>query len=1025
MRFLGKILVIAEKPSVASDYAKALNQFNMQNGYYEGDKYIITWALGHIVSRKELYEYDPNLNRAQQNQEHVLNTLPYFPQKHVLKLSLQSEERFKDDKARLAMVKKNNEGINKRAAVIKSLFNRNDIDYIVNGCDAGREGEAIFYQIYEFLGCRFPVKRLWISSNVASDIVEGFKNLKDGSEYFNLKQASYARAEMDWEHGLNLSVLYSSLYGAQLSVGRVQTPVLNMIVEREKEIENFKPEDYYLLDAIFYTLDNFKYKGKLVIDDTLGDFVIDGKVKDVIKMNNIINAVENKQGVVASIEKSKKKESPKLLYSLSELQKDMGKKYKMTAAEVLSTAQSLYEKHKLITYPRTSSQYLNTTMLQDVMGRLDHLPPEYDSIIEYIKKTNSIFKKVFNDAKVEDHYAMIPTVASRTFDLNSLNEKELLLFTAIVKRFISIFMPSYEYESTSIITKVEDFKFKTTGKKVLQLGWKVLYQEDNSLEDSENQEDNQDLTYDFKNNITVLCDSLNKISKKTQPPKRYTDPTLIAAMEVGGVRNMNLAIEDQEKLDILKSKGLGTEATRAPLIETIISRGYVKRVKKVYFEPTKKGLDFIDKVSVEMLKSPEITGEWEYKLKLVEKGELNKESLIQEAREFIQECVTNVKNSYSEGDRISDFESIDAKCPVCGSAILKSPKAYFCANSRDKCKFVVASIICKKKIKDSDVKDICTKGMTKLIKGFVNPNKKDENGKNIKFDAYLKYDKEANKLMFTRTGHIKKETEYKCPHCKRPIMELESGYGCSGYNDGCRFAFFKKIYNTNLTRTDIIDLLEKGETKVFTNLVNPKYPSRTFSAKLVLGAEVPEIVYLNDNNEPDVGKPTSHFCPICKKSMLEFSRYYKCSSCKFVINKTIANTEMTEEIINQICNNKETSQVLDFISAKGKAFRAKLAINKDTKKLEFKLETKVSNYKCPICNSSIDETNSVYKCSNNKCGLVVWKSINSVVLSDDIIKQIFETGSTNGYVDLISSKGKAFKAKLVVNKTTKKLEFVF
>lgn len=1024
---MGKILVIAEKPSVAGDYAKALKQFSMKDGYYEGDKYIITWALGHIVSRKELYEYDGNINKAPQNRAHVLETLPYFPKEHILKLALTNLERCRGDKAALAKAKMNNDGLIKRAETLKQLFSRNDIDFIVNGCDAGREGEAIFGQIYDFFGCTFPVKRAWLSSFVEDDIVNEFNSLKPGSDYSNLKAASYARAEMDWEHGLNLSALYASLYGAQLTIGRVQTPLVNMIVEREKTIKNFKPEDYYLLDANFSTNDNFKYKGRLVINDSLGDFVVDGKIKDASKINEIMNSVSNTQGFVKSIEKNKKKESPKLLFNLSELQIEMSAKHKMSAQEVLSAAQSLYETHKLTTYPRTSSQYLNTTMKDEIFKRLDYLPSEYDNAVSYAKNSGCFFDKILNDSKVDDHFALIPTANSKNFDFSKLNKKEMIIYTAITKRFISLFMPNHEYESTVLTTTVNGFDFKTTGKKIVVPGWKSLYTSSKEdLEEENKDENSQDLTYSFEKGMPILCDSANTQAKKTQPPKRYTDGTLIKAMKVGGVENAN--IDDPDKLEILKQKGLGTEATRAGLIENIINKGYIAKDKKSYLYPTDKGLDFIDKITIDLLKSPEITGDWEYQLNLVEKGQITKESLITNVRAFITDCVEKIKASYKEGDRISLGNTIDAKCPLCGGSIIKSPKAYFCDNNVNGCKFVVFSNILGKTLKDSDVKDICSKGMTKLIKGFANPNKKDANGKPIKFDATLVYNKEAQKLQFGNANGStgpkeRKETDYKCPKCGKPIVEFETGYGCSGYKDGCKFSFFKHLFDRKLSEKDIKDLLEKGSTEIFENLKNPKNPQRTFNAKIVLNNGNPELIYLNENNEEDIGKPSPHFCPCCGGSMLEFDRFFKCSKCKFAIAKVIAGYTLTTQQIQEICTEKKMIDCVDFKRNDGGTFKARLILNTKAKKLEFQLDSKATNYKCPLCKSEVGERENGYSCT--KCGLTVWKSIGSVKLSDDIIEEVFKNKQTSDYLDLISAKGNPFKAKLVVNPKTKKVDFMF
>lgn len=1022
---MGKILVIAEKPSVASDYAKALNQFSKKEGYYEGDRYVITWALGHIVSRKELMEYDPNINRAPQNRAHVIETIPFFPEKHILKLPLVNLDYIKGDKKKVEAAKYRNSGLKERAAVFTSLFKRNDIDFVVNGCDSGREGEAIFWQIYEYFQCNFPVKRLWISSNVTEDIINGFNDLKPASQYENLKQASYARAEMDWEHGLNLSALYASLYGAQLSVGRVQTPLLNMIVERELEITNFKPKDYYLLDASFSTTDNFTYKGRLVINGELKDFSEEGKLTDVSKINEIVSRIENKQGFVKSIEKTKKKESPKLLFNLSELQIEMSAKHKMSAQEVLATAQSLYETHKLTTYPRTSSQYLNTTMKDDVFDRLNYLPKDYDNAVTFAKNSGCFFDKILNDSKVEDHYALIPTKTSRNFDFSKLSKNEMIVYTAITKRFISLFMPNHEYESTVLTTSVDGFDFKTTGKRITQQGWKALYSSNKEEVEEESQDiSNQDLTYAFEKDMTVLCDKADKQAKKTQPPKRYTDGTLISTMKVGGPKNSG--IDDPEKLEMLKEKGLGTEATRAGLIENIINKGYVEKDKKSYFYPTAKGLDFISKIKIDMLKSPEITGDWEHKLKLVEKGQLRKSDLIKDVRIFITDCVEKTKASYKEGDRIVTGTPVDAKCPLCGKPILKSPKAYFCEGNGDGCKFVIFSNILGKTLKDNDIKDICNKGITKIIKGFANPNKKDANGKPTKFDAALAFNKETLKLQFSFNGGVpkeKKETDYKCPKCGKNLYEMENGYGCSGYKDGCRFSFFKNIFNKKLSESDIKDLLEKGSTEVFEDLYNPKNPNRKFKAKIILKEDNPEIVYLNENNEEDSGKPSSYFCPCCNTSMVEYDNYYRCSKCKFAIFKNVAGVKLSHKNINDICTEKKMLDFVDFTSKAGKPFRARLVLNTKTKKLEFQMETKSSSYTCPICGGDIGEQDSTFDCL--KCGFKIWKSIGSVKLADKYIAEIFKNKETSEYVELISSKGKPFKAKLAVNEKTKKVEFVF
>lgn len=938
---MGKILVIAEKPSVAKNYAKSLGQAYMKDGYYEGDKYVITWSVGHIISRKELYEYDSNINRAFQNREHVLSTIPYFPDKHILKLALINTEWIKD-KTKLEFAKRNNSGLKEREKVIKALFARDDIDFIVNGCDAGREGEAIFCQIYDFFNCTFPMKRLWLSSSTEDAVREAFRNLKDGRDYYNLKQSSYARAEVDWEHGLNLSVLYASLYQTDLTVGRVQTPVVNMIVEREKEIRNFKSEDYFLLDGHFSTTDGFKYIGRLVINKSLEEFTVDGKIKELSKINKIISDVENKQGIIKSIDKKKKKETPKLLFNITGIQKEMNGKYKITAQETLNAAQSLYEKHKITTYPRTNSEYLNENMRDSVFQILDCLPKEFASAVDVAKKSGCFFEKILNDKEVEDHYALIPTENAKNFDISVLSVNEKRVFLAIVKRFLSLFLPNHEYESTVLTTKVEDYEFKTTGKKILVMGWKSLYTSEKAEDDDKKEdEDTQDLTYDFKEGATVLTEKAEKLAKKTQAPSRFTEKTLLGAMEVGGTKNAN--IDDREMLKILKAKGLGTGATRAGIIESVVNRNYVER-KSGSLVPTDKGMEFIDKVKIDVIKSPEITGEWEYKLGLVEKGELSKDEFTNGVRNFIRDCVEKTKDSYTVGDTISSGNSIDAVCPVCGKQILKSAKGYYCSN-RAECKFYMPSTVMSKSLKESDIISLCTDGETKLIKGFTS-SKKDENGKPVKFDAIIFYNKEEMKPQFKFAGNNtpkeKHETEYICPECGKPILEYDKNYSCSGYVDGCKFSFFKELGGKKLTDKIIKGLLQTGESEVLIGLVNPKYPDRKYNAKIVIENGVTTVKYVNENGEENVSKASKYFCPCCKKPILDKDTYFKCSNgkCGFFVGKKYAGTVLPEKALDEVFQNKETSDFYNFTSNAGNPFKAKLKVNKKTKKIEFEFENK-------------------------------------------------------------------------------------
>lgn len=948
-----KILIITEKPSVAESYAACLERMRRENGYYEGDKYIVTWSFGHIVARKELYEYDPNINRRMANREHVLNTLPYFPAEHILKPGYINTE-FIKDKVRLEQAKNSNKGIKERMETLSMLFKRDDIEFVVNACDAGREGEAIFGQIYDYLKCPFPQKRAWLSSVTEASVKKEFANLKDGSEYDNLKKASYARAELDWEHNLNLSALYASLYNTSLSIGRVQTPTLNMIVEREKEILAFSPEDYYLIDGNFSTKDNFKYKGRLLINEKLEPLVSDGKIKDMALANNIISEINNKEGFIKSLDKKKRAEQAKLLYDLTGLQKEMNKKYKLSADVVLSIAQSLYEKHKITTYPRTNSCYLEDEKRDEMFERLSELPKEYDSFVQEAKNYGKVMDKIFNSKKVEDHHAIIPTEEARNYDLSKLSATEKIVFEAICKRFISVFMPPHEYESTTLITEVEGYTFKTTGKKVLNKGWRALYSKDSDENEKKTDEgSDQDLTHNFTEGDSVFTDSLDKLSKKTTPPPRFTDATLLGAMEVGGTKNT--LIDDQDKIDILKERGLGTPATRAGIIARLISAGYCNRDKKTSeFIPTEKGMDFISKIKIDVLKSPEITGEWEQKLRQIERGQIRKVDVIEGARKFVKDCVEKIKESYVEGEVIQNYTKLTLVCPGCGGEIRKFSNRYECENNKKLCGFSTPINICGKALKDSDIADVCAKGRTKTIKGFKT-NKKGadkkplmENGKPVivKFDAALVYDKTAKSFKFDFGNGAPKEkhsTDYKCPECGEPIVEYANNYSCSGFKNGCRISVFKTIGDKKLQSSDLNDLFTKGETKVFKELHHPKNPNKCFNAKLqIANGQVQTILLDEEGNvmEKNEGNKTKHFCPICKKPIMDFDTYLKCSNdkCKLAVAKIIAQTEITEDMLSELFVTGSTSEYHSFTSKANKIFEAKLKVNKRAKKIEFEFK---------------------------------------------------------------------------------------
>lgn len=823
---MGKILVFAEKPSLAKLYKSALgNNFEDKKvdnvvEYYENNKYVITWTYGHILKMKGLSEYDENFK----NGEYVINNVPYFPEKHLFKLNLQDDKKVKNS-SKKGEYGNNNAGILRKAKTFKLLFQRKDIDFIVNGCDAGREGEAIFYYAYHYFKCSFPAKRLWVSSQETKEVRKQFNNLLP--EKLNLKSAAYARAEADWEYAINLSALYSRLYGTHLTLGRVQTPVLNLIIQRENEIKNFKPEDYFLIDGHFKTLDGYNYKGRLITKDT---------IKTLAEVSKIKNDVENSKGFIKDVSKKKISNNPPLLFNLNELQKTISRKYKLTAKETLLIAQDLYEKYKITTYPRTDSKYLTEDMDEKVYTLLNSLPKQFNKVVNLAKSTGYFFKDILNNKGVSDHYAIVPTENAKNIDLATLPRIHQLVFVEIAKRFLSLFLKPYVYESTAVITSVNEHDFKTTGNRVIDMGFKILYK--NEAKEKKEDEEDFNIEYNFTKNQEVLVDTIEDISKQTKPPKRYNVSTILEAMEKAG---KHIETDDADiKKALIESKGIGTSATRADIIENLIRREYINYDKKTtYYSPTEKGIDFIKLIKVEEMKSAELTGEWEVKLKKIEMGIYSSKQFKDELRNFVKYCVKKVKDNVNEKDKVefqqfsstgpSTKKDLGCKCLLCGGNMISDHNFYRCDNYPD-CRFFIKNVLLGKKISERDIISLCKNGYTPLIKGFSKDGQK--------FDACIIFNKELKKIQFKRNNHS--PSEFHCPLCGKFLVEHEVFYGCSGYKDGCKFSISKQIYGKKISKSDIKSLLEKGTSGPIKGFKNKDRNgnSYTYEGQLYIDGEV-------------------------------------------------------------------------------------------------------------------------------------------------------------------------------------------
>jgi len=621
-----KSVVIAEKPSVARDIARVLNCHKKGNGFLEGDKYIVTWALGHLVTLADPEVYDDKYKTWK------LEDLPMMPNELKLVVIKQTSKQFH---------------------AVKSQLQRSDAGEIVIATDSAREGELVARWILAKAKVNKPTKRLWISSVTDKAIKEGFQKLRNGKEYENLYLSAVARSEADWYIGLNATRALTTKFNAQLNCGRVQTPVVAMVAAREDEIKNFKSQTYYGIEA--QTVDGLK----LTWQNAKGD----GRSFDKEKIDEIVKKIGSKNAIVTEIEKKPKKSFSPGLYDLTELQRDANKIFGYSAKETLNIMQKLYEQHKVLTYPRTDSRFISSDIVPTLSERLKACSiGDYRPLVNKIlKKPIKTSKSYVDDSKVSDHHAIIPTEGYVNF--SAFTDKERKIYDLVIKRFLAVLFPAFEYEQLTLRAKIGDENFVARGKTILNSGWKEVYE--NRYEDDDNADDLKEqiiprIEKGDSLNVTLIAQT----SGQTKPPARFTEASILSAME-----NPVKYMENQNKqlADTLKSTGgLGTVATRADIIDKLFNSFLIeKRGKDIHI--TSKGRQLLDLVPEE-LKSPVTTAEWEQKLELIAKGKLKKETFINEMKQHTKEIVSEIKSS----NKKYKHDNISTKsCPDCGKPMLE------------------------------------------------------------------------------------------------------------------------------------------------------------------------------------------------------------------------------------------------------------------------------------------------------------------------------------------------------------------
>jgi DNA topoisomerase III len=650
---MGKTLVIAEKPSVARDLAGALPGAFKQSKdktHLVGDDYVVTWAIGHLVGLAEPDAYDPKLKKWR------FADLPILPSEFKLVPN--------DDKAK------------KQLSAIHRLINDDEIDEIVNACDAGREGELIFAYVYETSGSDKPVKRLWLNSMTKKAIEDAFGTLLPGEEMERLEAAARSRSEADWVVGMNAtraaSIRLRAAFDGAVSLGRVQTPTLALLARREEEIRAFKPEPYWLVEARFAASGERLYSGRY----------LGGKRIAEDEAAKIVEEVRGQPGEVTGLEKKEEKERAQLLYDLTSLQRHANTLYGFSARRTLSAAQKLYEDHKAITYPRTNSRFLTGDMVADIRptAELVGRNPQYRKGAEYVTSLEKLpLGRVVNDEKVADHHALIPTKSEH--ELSRMGADELKVYDLVAKRFLAIFHPDAVYERTRVETTVADHVFRTSGRVLLVAGWKGVYGEEPDSQDGREDDSGGDqLLPKLEQGESVETREIESLRKETQPPRRFTDASLLAAMETAGKN-----IDEAELREAMKDSGIGTPATRAQIIERLINVGYLEREGRALV-CTEKGIQVIKLLGEHKLTSPELTGNWEHRLGLIERGEDSRPSFMRDIEKFTTETV-------QELDKLKGVRIERAKlgpCPVCGREITENRKGYSCWSRDDPgCGFVI------------------------------------------------------------------------------------------------------------------------------------------------------------------------------------------------------------------------------------------------------------------------------------------------------------------------------------------------
>ena len=927
---MAKALIIAEKPSVAADIARALGGFKKQDDHYEGDDYVISWAVGHLLELAVPEQFEVARGKW------TFNALPHLPPHFTL-----------------APIEKNENRLKSLARLIK----RKDVDRLINACDAGREGELIFRNIVAYTGSHHAIQRLWLQSMTPTAIREGFARLRGDTELMPLSDASRCRAEADWLVGINgtrAMTAFNNKSGGfnKTPVGRVQTPTLAIVVERERKIREFVVRDYWEVIGTF-TAESGTYTGRWFDEgfhrpegrDADPDLRAE-RVWDKAKADAIRDGCLGKPGQVTEESKPTTQLSP-LLFDLTSLQREANGRFGFSAKTTLSIAQALYERHKVLTYPRTDSRHLPedypgmvTKTLAALKEGISPLSPLAGRVLseDWVRGGN---RRVFNNSKVSDHFAIIPTTELP----KHLTEAEQKIYDMVTRRFLAVFFPAAEFLETVRITRVEGQPFKSLGKVLVKAGWLEIYGRDVQTDDSP-------MLVPVREGETVQTADIEVKASQTKPPPRYTEATLLSAMEGAGK-----LIDDDELREAMAEKGLGTPATRAQIIEGLIEDHYLLRNGRELM-PTAKAFSLmvlLNGLQVATLTTPELTGEWEHKLKRMERGQLQRDVFMSEIREMTREMVERAK-SYDLDTIPGDFGKLSVPCPKCGGEIHENYKTFQC----QKCDWSLYKIILGRQFEPEEVEELIRTGKVGPLKGF-----RSKLGR--PFDAMMKMGPAPDfKTGFdfgegsgsgeedasTPPPDFSGQTPLgKCPKCGSGVFDAGMKYVCEKFvarPKSCEFNSAKIILQQTVEHDQMRKLLAEGKTDLLKEFVS-KRNGRKFEAYLVLkdgkvgfefaprAAKAKSARKADKAPEPKIdftGMEPVGICPICQGKVFEGPENYVCENtqretrpCKFKSGRVVLDQPVDREQMGKLLRDGRTDLLSKFVSRKsGKTFAATLVL---------------------------------------------------------------------------------------------------